>query len=448
MNLSLKKWSLYQIAALAVSAIGYYYFAYQFERTDFTELVGITFILFIAFFFLIKVKTGVFSWLFIALFFRLIFLFSEPPLSDDYFRFVWDGKLWHENLSAYSLTPEHVPDSVKLQIDSEGELLANMNSSGYYSVYPPLHQAAFWLAAFGKTTFQSIIILRLLVIAFDIALIFMLIAVLKEMHLPAGHAAIYAFNPLVIIESTGNLHLEVGMMFFFIVGIWLLIRQKPRLSAAAMAASFLLKMTSAIYLPILFLKLKVRERIWWAGTITVLILITSYILFSVDEVNRISQSLDLYFRRFEFNASIYYVVREIGTWITGYNAIHFIGPVLSVLSAGIILFLSFSNRLHDWRGIFITMSKIGLVYLLFSTTVHPWYVIPLLVLMIPAGVIFPLVWSFLIFLSYSAYNSAEYSENFILIALEYMLLFAAIFLEFKWPEKVRGFIFSTVDENR
>lgn len=448
MNLSLRNWSLYRIAGFAVSAISYYYLAYHFERTDFAELIGIAFILFIAFLLLIKVKKEIFSWLCIAILFRLIFLVSEPPLSDDYHRFIWDGRLWHQNESAYSLIPQHVPDSVKLQIDSEGELITNMNSSGYYSVYPPLHQAVFWLAAFGKTTFQYILIFRLLVIAIDIALIFVLIAILKEMQLPAKHAAVYALNPLVIIESAGNLHLEVIMMFFFVAGIWLLMRHKLKISAAAMAASFLLKMTSAIYLPILFLKLKVRERIWWAGTIAVLILITSYGLFSVDEINKISQSLDLYFRRFEFNASIYYVAREVGAFITGYNSIHFIGPMLSILSAVIIIFLSIISRLHDWREIFIALCKIGLVYLLFSTTVHPWYIIPLLVLMIPAGVVFPLIWSFLIFLSYSAYISVDYKESFILVALEYILLLTAVLLEFKWPEKVRGFIFSTSGENQ
>jgi alpha-1,6-mannosyltransferase len=448
MKLSLHNWSLYRVAAFAASVAGYGWIAYQFERTAFTELIGIAFILFMAFLLLIKVQTDIFSWLWIAIFFRLIFLASEPTLSDDYYRFIWDGKLWHQNESAYSSIPEHVGDSVKLEIDSDGELLKNMNSSAYFSVYPPLHQAVFWLAAFGKNTFQSIVILRLIVIAFDIALILMLIAILRKMQLPVKHAAIYALNPLVIIESTGNLHLEVIMMFFFVSGIWLLMLQKIRVSAAAMVASLLLKMTSAIYLPILFLKLKVRERIWWAGTIAVLVLITSYVLISVDEVMRISQSLDLYFRRFEFNASIYYVTREIGTWITGYNAIHFIGPILSVLSACIILFFSFSNRLHDWQGVFIALCKIGLVYLLFSTTVHPWYVIPLVVLMIPAGVIFPLVWSFLIILSYSVYSSTEYNENFYIIALEYFLLFTAVFLEFKWPERVRGFIFSTAGESQ
>jgi alpha-1,6-mannosyltransferase len=433
--------------AVVVSAFGYYWIGYQVERTNFVELTFTCLILFLAFLVLIKVPKTIFNWLWIALIFRLIFLVAEPSLSDDYYRFIWDGRMWHAGENAYAIIPSNAPETTRLQIDSEEELLKGMNSPDYYSVYPPLHQAVFWLSAFGKSTIQSIVIIRILVIAFDIALIFMLIAVLKSMKLPSWHAAIYALNPLVIIESTGNLHLEIIMMFFFLAGVWLMMHQKVKLSAASIALSFLLKMTSAIYFPLLLLRLKLRGRFWWTGIIAIVVLSSLALLFSVHDLSNMSQSLDLYFRRFEFNASIYYVIRELGFWIAGYNVIQIIGPLLSVVSAGIILYLSFSVKLHHWQSMFITMCKIGLVFLLFSTTVHPWYIIPLLVLMIPAGVIFPLVWSFLILLSYSAYNSAEYHENFILIALEYFLLITAIFFELKWPEKVRAIIFSTSGEN-
>lgn len=447
MNFSKRSSDYWWIVAITASVLGYYWVGYQIERNNFVELIFICLLLFSAFLIFIKVPNGIFSWLWIALFFRLLFLIAEPTLSDDYYRFVWDGRMWHANQSAYASVPASVPDSILLQVDADGELLKQINSSNYFSVYPPMHQAVFWLSAFGKTTQQSIVIIRLILIAFDVALIFMLIAVLKLMQLPAKHAAIYALNPLVIIESTGNLHLEIIMMFFFIAGIWLIMQQKVKISAASFALSFLLKMTSAIYFPLLFFRMKSREKYWWAAIIATIVLGLFFLLLSFSDLNNISQSIDLYFRSFEFNASIYYIMREVGIWITGYNAIQIIGPILSVVSAIIILYVSFTAKLQDWRKVFRTICKIGLVYLLFSTTVHPWYVIPLLVLMIPAGVVFPLVWSLLIFLSYSAYGSVQYSENLIFITLEYVILFAVIFVEYKWPEKVRGLIFSTAGEN-
>lgn len=447
MKYLLRNSNFWWYVALAISLLGYYWVGYQVERASFIELFSICLILFSAFFILIKLPKAFFNWLWIAILFRMIFLVSVPSLSDDYYRFIWDGRLWHAGESAYSSTPSNLPDSIILEIDSEGELLREMNSPNYQSVYPPLHQAVFWLSAFGKTTQQSIVIIRLLVIAFDIALIFVLIAVLKLMELPPGYAAIYALNPLVIIEAAGNLHLETIMMFFFISGVWLMMKHKIIISSASIALSFLVKMTSAIYFPLLFFRLKLREKIWWAGIIAIVVVGSLALFLSLPELKNVSQSLNLYFRRFEFNASIYYALRELGIWISGYNKIEIIGPLLSLVSTIIILYLSFSGRMQNWRDTFFTMCKIGLIYLLFSTTVHPWYIIPLLILMIPAGVVFPLVWSFLIIISYHTYSSVDYSESLILTLLEYILLFTAIWVEYKWPEKVRGFIFSISDES-
>ncbi|MBV1924303.1 MAG: mannosyltransferase, partial [Flavobacteriaceae bacterium] len=56
------------------------------------------------------------------------------------------------------------------------------------------------------------------------------------------------------------------------------------------------------------------------------------------------------------------------------------------------------------------------------TTVHPWYVATPLLLTIFTKYRFPLVWSFMVILSYSAYGSEGFSENLWLVALEYFVV--------------------------
>ena len=62
-----------------------------------------------------------------------------------------------------------------------------------------------------------------------------------------------------------------------------------------------------------------------------------------------------------------------------------------------------------------------------STTVHSWYVATLLILGIFTKYKFPLVWSFVIILSYLAYlqiGKADKSENLWIIGLEYLIVYS------------------------
>ena len=62
------------------------------------------------------------------------------------------------------------------------------------------------------------------------------------------------------------------------------------------------------------------------------------------------------------------------------------------------------------------------LYLLFSTTVHPWYITTLVVLGLFTKFKYPVVWSLMVVLSYYAYGQIDFSENFGLIALEYIVV--------------------------
>jgi alpha-1,6-mannosyltransferase len=67
---------------------------------------------------------------------------------------------------------------------------------------------------------------------------------------------------------------------------------------------------------------------------------------------------------------------------------------------------------------------------LLSTTVHPWYVATPLLLSVFTKYKFPLVWSFMVFLSYAAYSDEGFSENLALVAIEYSAVIAVALWEF------------------
>lgn len=152
-------------------------------------------------------------------------------------------------------------------------------------------------------------------------------------------------------------------------------------------------------------------------------------MFGVIPIHSFANSLDLYFRKFEFNASVYYVFRYIGQQISGYNLIKYLGPLLGILT----LFYNFRKARQYKDNTFSTFFKYGLYvwtfYLFLATTVHPWYLISVLFFATFNQWCYPYFWSYLIFISYANYSGSVYYESMWLIGLEYFLLLVYIIME-------------------
>ncbi len=140
-------------------------------------------------------------------------------------------------------------------------------------------------------------------------------------------------------------------------------------------------------------------------------------------------SIDLYFRNFEFNASIYYIVREIGFSVKGYNIIQTAGSILSVITFVIILVLAFLRKNRDWKDILVSMLFATTVYYLLATTVHPWYIATLLSVSVFTRFRFAVAWSILLITSYYTYQTNPPEESSLLLIVEYGIVYGFIFYE-------------------
>ena len=157
---------------------------------------------------------------------------------------------------------------------------------------------------------------------------------------------------------------------------------------------------------------------------TLLVLFAPFV--SVALVANISRSLNLYFRSFEFNASIYYVLRAIGFQLTGYNEIARIGPVLALAATLFGLGLAWRERRPTLATLPAALLLLFTGYYALATTVHPWYLTPLIALAPLTRFRYPLVWGGLAVLSYAAYRTTAYTESLWLVALEYAVVGAVL----------------------
>ncbi|HNU59437.1 MAG TPA: mannosyltransferase, partial [Aquaticitalea sp.] len=74
-------------------AFFYASFAYDLDRTDFIKLAMLYGALFFLSYKLVQICRDNFRFLvYLSVAFRLVFIFSIPNLSQDFYRFVWDGR--------------------------------------------------------------------------------------------------------------------------------------------------------------------------------------------------------------------------------------------------------------------------------------------------------------------------------------------------------------------
>ena len=385
---------------------------------------------FMTYFFLIKESNSFRLLIGLGIFCRLMLFFSLPSLSDDIYRFIWDGTLLKNGIHPFDNLPVfyldyHIPGITQ-------ELFDKLNSPEYFTIYPPINQFIFWLSAtIGNGNWLvSANVIRSIHLVADIGSLWFLIQLIEKYNTSSTLAFWFFLNPLVILEFTGNLHFEGLVLFFLLAGIYWMEKSRIIWSGLGFGLAIGTKLLPFIFLPFLFLH-GLKSKKWSIAIIGGLVAILTLIpMFSDSFIAGMKSSLNLYFQKFEFNASLYFIAREIGFSMYGFNRIVQIGPILSMLSLLSILGISVVGVIKKW-SIPKAFLFILLVYLLFATTVHPWYVVPLIAFGILSGYYFPIIWSFIIFITYLGYTKNGFELPMTWIVIEYVVVTLALIVELK-----------------
>jgi alpha-1,6-mannosyltransferase len=380
------------------------------------------------FFFFVRYKDGLSlnEGIALGMFFRAILLFSLPNLSDDFYRFIWDGNLAINGINPFEFTPSQVLDSNILpEINFLHPLL---NSQDYYSVYPPVLQWVFGLGALiaGTSFLGNVIFFKLILLAAEGFSLVLIIKLLKSLSLDPKKVFLYAWNPLVVLEIIGNIHFEglyLPFLLLFLVGLVSLNEKK---SVAGLIGGVGSKLIPLYLVPLTVFRLGVKTavRVGAVSMIGGLIIFLPY-FYKWEFIQRFLTSVDLYFKTFEFNGGVYLVLRNLISNIIGYNPIQTLGPILGGITWGTALFLGFYFRKKPVFAAFWILFFI----LFFASIVHPWYIIPFFCLSLFTPYRFALWWTLMIFGSYFAYSNAIFSENYLLVGLEYFVVFGALIFE-------------------
>ena len=397
----------------------------------------------------------------LAILLRGCLIFSVPNLSEDIYRFIWDGRLIHLSINPFNYKPSYFMGNQLFTDVLTPDLFQHLNSKEYFSVYPPVCQGVFAVAVwlFPKSIYGSMVVIKGFLFLCEIGTLFLMHRIGEFIRLTQQArrinspirlepVLIYALNPLIIIELCGNAHFEAAMIFFFLLAVYILknlIQHLPTrnyaYSAAAFALSVASKMLPIVFLPFFIKRLGFKKSVvyfTWIGCFTLLLFLP---LYNEVFINNIRSSLNLYFQKFEFNASVYYVYSTIETAHWGFNPILFISKILMLtVLFSIFLLAIFEKKEQNTEGGIEKLFERCLfaisIYFLCAASVHPWYAALPLAISVFTRFRYIMVWTCLLPFTYIHYSYPKPTENYWVIGLEYLVVVSFFVFEILKPKNI------------
>jgi len=476
----MKDWILkFGVGILLIGLI--YGLGYHTARHNFPQLIGLYstfFLIYLGVFQLSSTKKTIAFFVGLSILLRLLLVFTIPNFSDDLYRFIWDGRLLTQGINPFDHLPSYYIENNSQIAGLTPELYQLLNSPNYFTIYPPVNQLIFAIATilFPSSIWGSSLVMKSFLFAFEVGSIFLIIRLLKQFKLPAKNVLLYALNPLIIIEITGNIHFEGAMIFFLLLAIWLIVVKRWWiLSAFAFALSVASKLLPLMFLPLLVRRIgknfntsKALSKIEKKENSMEAFPLWREVKSNLEKIHPLAPASGGKHRSNrkpldglgKYSALIKNRI-SIADWLSlnwikiiSYFAI--IGITLVVLFLPLlngVFFSNFGDSLNlyfqkfaitalfaillktllewqpNWQTLFASMLFAICCYLFGSATVHPWYVAMPIVFCVFTHFRFPILWSGLIFLTYINYSYGEYFENLWMVGIEYVLVFGYLIYE-------------------
>jgi alpha-1,6-mannosyltransferase len=287
---------------------------------------------------------------------RVLLIPGAPTLSEDVYRYLWYGRLVAHGINPYP----HAPSDPALAPLRNG-LIPRLNHAEVPTIYPPAAQALFAAAA---RVSETPVAWKLLLLLLETFLVLALLRLLRERGVPEDRLLLYYWNPLVLVESFGSGHVDLAAAAFLVPSLLLYERRRNARAGILFALAVLTKFVPGLLIPWLL-----RRRAW---VLLAAAAITSAIFYApfLSAGSSLTTGLRIYARHWEFNGAAYHLLRRA---LSSDIAVRRI-----LAGAGLLAALGIA-----WRARTATGAAYACLtsFLLFSPTVFPWYLVPVLALL-------------------------------------------------------------------
>jgi hypothetical protein len=314
----------------------------------------------------------------IGLAMRVVYFASDPIREIDFLRYLWDAGAVQAGLNPFSVGPADAiaghagPEWAALAARSGG-IAQGISYGNLATIYPPVAQFAFWIA--HQFDPWGITGLRAVFLAAEMAGIWLLILLLREVNLSPSWIAIYWWNPLIAKEIINSAHMDALLLPALAGALLLAVRARPILSGVALAIAAGVKVWPLILAPVLIWQ--GRWRTWVAAG--VVLVVATAVIFTPMALGRLDNQSGLvaYAGVWERNHALFGALREALAWsLYKLDMLHLdpnrLTRIVMVTAIGITA-LILGWRLKERNQIPAAALTVAALLLLFSPTAYPWY---------------------------------------------------------------------------
>jgi glycosyl transferase family 87 len=280
---------------------------------------------------------------------RAAVLPTPPSLSDDLYRYVWEGRVVAAGGNPYARAPLD-PALAPLR---DRVVWPRVNHPELATIYPPLAEAGFALVARLSPT---VLAMKAWVMLHDVALVAVLAAWLAARGLSPVWALVWGWNPLLVAEYAGSGHNDPTALVWLAMAM-LLAERRPVLSALALAAGALVKLAPLAALPLLWRAWPARARVAAAVPLTAGLGAFLWLARHADS------GLLAYWERWRNNALVFeYLERWTGRFV--------VARTVAVVLLAVVMIVALVRRRRAEDGARV-IYRAGV---LLSPVAHPWYI--------------------------------------------------------------------------
>ncbi len=321
-----------------------------------------------------------------GLVFRATLFPLYPSLSDDLFRYRWEGKMQAAGYNPYLVRPID-----RAVVHLRDETFQGVNGKEYVSVYGPLTELIFrwWYPVAGApgNVYLSVLLMKAPMLAFDFGTALLLLRLLGALGLPAARVLVYWWSPLTVIEFAASGHNDSIAVFFLVLALlgWAL--GERAWSLVALALSTVAKLFTAFLWPIVLARWLERHR--WRDLLWPLLCAAAVYWPYRRGLFNVLPGVSVYAGSWRNNDSLFGIFYALTGTQMGASAAY------GATVAGVAGFLA-GRGFPPLRAAFLILATV----LCCASNVFSWYVIWIL----PLLAVFPnaawLLFSVLVFLSY------------------------------------------------
>src|SRR6185436_3115993 len=203
-----------------------------------------------------------------AVIFRVSILFAPPYLSDDIYRYVWDGRVQAAGVNPY----RYIPAAPKLAQLRDETIYPKINRRDWaHTIYPPVAQIVFFLTT---RISESVTWMKATMLGVELVTIWAVTQLLTLLGRPRQLVLLYAWHPLVVWEFAGSGHVDAMAIAFIALAFFAWQRKSDLGAGFTLACATLVKLFPLVLVPAML-----KRRRWKIAPVFAATIVAGYLAY-------------------------------------------------------------------------------------------------------------------------------------------------------------------------